>query len=176
MRHACDVRMVSGVMATWGNETSSAQARAPSSSMGASRSHGDSEIPLGVPVMPAWLRVALVARCITESAYPLRQSWPARIPERALLYRCIGVVRAREHADRASIGWRQECQWGSAARRLFRKFKRPKDGAQKGSEKKDHDDTDDKAEKKEGKGAPKLIFSRADALKYSRANRTNVPK
>ena len=47
-----------------------------------------------------------------------------------------------------------------------RNFKRSTDSAQKGSEKKDRDDTDDEAERKEGKGTPKLKFSRADVLEY----------
>ncbi len=42
-----------------------------------------------------------------------------------------------------------------------KQFKRSTDSAQKGSEKKDRDDTDDEAEKKEGKATPKLKFNRA---------------
>ena len=61
-----------------------------------------------------------------------------------------------------------------------KKFKRSKDGAQKGSEKKDRDATDDEAEKKEGKGTPKLTFSRANVLEYckdfERRLRTQQPK
>ena len=45
-------------------------------------------------------------------------------------------------------------------------FKRSMEGAQKGSEKKDRDGTDDEAEKKEGKATPKLKFNRADVLGY----------
>ena len=59
-------------------------------------------------------------------------------------------------------------------------FKRSTDSAQKGSEKKDRDDTDDETEKKEGKGAPKLKFNRADVLEYckefDRKLRTQQPK
>ena len=61
-----------------------------------------------------------------------------------------------------------------------RNFKRSTDSAQKGSEKKDRDDTDDEAERKEGKGTPKLKFSRADVLEYckelDRKLRTQQPK
>lgn len=59
-------------------------------------------------------------------------------------------------------------------------FKRSTDSAQKGSEKKDRDDTVDEAEKKEGKGTPKLKFNRADVLEYckefERKLRTQQPK
>jgi len=61
-----------------------------------------------------------------------------------------------------------------------KKFKRSTDSARKGSEKKDRDDTDDEAETKEGKGTPKLKFSRADVLEYcknlERKLRTQQPK
>ena len=60
------------------------------------------------------------------------------------------------------------------------RFKRSTNGAQKGSEKKDRDDTDDEAEKKESKGTPKLKFNRADVLEYckelERKLRTQQPK
>ena len=59
-------------------------------------------------------------------------------------------------------------------------FKRSTDSARKWSEKKDRDDTDDEAETKEGKGTPKLRFSRADVLEYcknlERKLRTQQPK
>jgi len=59
-------------------------------------------------------------------------------------------------------------------------FKRSTDSARKWSEKKDRDDTDDEAETKEGKGTPKLKFSRADVLEYcknlERKLRTQQPK
>jgi hypothetical protein len=59
-------------------------------------------------------------------------------------------------------------------------FKRSMEGAQKGSEKKDRDGTDDEAEKKEGKATPKLKFNRADVLGYcndfERKFRTQQPK
>jgi hypothetical protein len=49
-----------------------------------------------------------------------------------------------------------------------KKLRRPKDGAQQGTKKKEHDGTDDEAEKKESKGSPKLSFNRAGVLEYSK--------
>jgi hypothetical protein len=46
------------------------------------------------------------------------------------------------------------------------KIRRSKDGAQKGTDKKDPEDTDDEAEKKASKGTNKLSYNRADVLEY----------
>ena len=47
-----------------------------------------------------------------------------------------------------------------------KKFRRSKDGAQKGTDKKGPEDTDDEAEKKGSKGTNKLSYNHADVLEY----------